>query len=206
MPGSDLMLAFFAAAFVFAVMPGPALLYTAAQTLARGRRGGMMAVLGIHIGGWVHVVAAAFGLALLFAATPWIYAALKIVGALYLIYLGLRLMFRLDEGAGDAPAKANPAFWQSISVEVLNPKTALFFLAFLPQFTDPGAAFPLWLQLLILGTIVNVMFSLADVVAVLLAETVRHRLQRDARLSRWSQRAGGSLLVFLGARLALGRD
>ena len=91
-------------------------------------------------------------------------------------------------------------------MEVLNPKTAIFFLAFLPQFIDPSAAFPVWLQFVILGTIVNLMFSSADIVCVLLAGAVITRLRRSSGAQRLMQRAGGALLVGLGAHLALQRS
>ena len=93
MPSTEILLAFVAAAAVFAYTPGPSTLYAAAQTIARGRRGGLMAALGIHVGGYVHVFAASFGLAALFAALPTLYTVFKFVGAAYLIYLGIRMAF-----------------------------------------------------------------------------------------------------------------
>lgn len=210
MPPADLMLAFLAATAVFAYMPGPAMLYAAAQTMARGRRAGWMAALGIHLGGYVHVVAAAAGLAVLFAAVPVLYAALKIAGAAYLIWLGLRLFLSRApvavSGLAVAPLSPRRAFWESVTVEVLNPKTALFYLAFLPQFTDPAAALPVWAQLVVLGTVVNVMFSSADVAAVLLADRVTGALRASDRAARVVRRAGGAILVGLGVNVALSRS
>ncbi|MEE9310023.1 MAG: LysE family translocator, partial [Cocleimonas sp.] len=94
MPNFDLMLAFISATVVFAYMPGPALLYTAAQTISRGRKAGLMATLGIHLGGYVHVFAAALGLSIVFKAVPVLYIVLKFIGAAYLIFLGLKLIFQ----------------------------------------------------------------------------------------------------------------
>ena len=209
MPNFDLMAAFFAAAFVFAVMPGPAILYTAAQTLARGTRAGWVAGLGLHLGGWAHVFAAALGLALVFVAVPWAYTGFKIAGALYLTYLGLRLVFAPSKMADVEPDQTfqneRNALWQSMTVEILNPKTALFFLAFLPQFTDPAASFPIWLQLLILGAIVNAMFSCVDIATVNVARQVRSKLQQNATGALWAQRIGGTILMGLAARLAFDR-
>lgn len=211
MPSVDLLIAFFLASIVFAYMPGPALLYASAQTLARGRRAGFMAALGLHIGGYVHVIAAAFGLALVFQAVPTLYVVLKVVGAAYLLWLGVRMFLSkpLSEAAPDEVADFAPnvapnprkTFVQSIAVEVLNPKTAIFFLAFLPQFTDPDAALAIWAQLLILGTIVNLLFSSADVVCVLLADKIATRLKTST--SRLPQRLGGGTLVALGLNIVL---
>ncbi|WP_428700314.1 LysE family translocator [Stappia sp.] len=211
MPSTEILLAFLATTAIFAYMPGPAMLYAAAQTLARGRFAGLMAALGIHLGGYVHVGAAAAGLSVLFHAVPPLYLAVKIAGALYLAWLGVTLIRNAGKPAqgGDAPAartnSARKAFLESITVEVLNPKTAVFFLAFLPQFVDAGAAFPVWMQFLILGTAVNAMFSSADLACVLFAASLRSRLARSGRAQKLARRTGGAILIGLGAHLALQR-
>lgn len=209
MPSYELLLAFAAATAVFAYMPGPAMLYAAAQTLARGRRAGLMAAAGIHLGGYVHVIAAAFGLSAIFELVPEAYLAVKIAGAVYLVWLGIGIIRRRMDGAhvpGVAVKSARRAFFESITVEVLNPKAALFFLAFLPQFVDPAAALPVWAQFLILGTIVNAVFSSADLVCIALASTLVRRIKNGGwgeRLARWT---GGSLLIALGLRLVIVRE
>lgn len=207
MPPFEMMFAFFVTTAVFAYMPGPAMLYAAAQTIARGRRSGLMASLGIHLGGYAHVIAAAAGLTALFHAVPALYLAVKILGALYLVWLGIRVFRAKTEPLAELPAaqvRKNGwrAFVESVSVEVLNPKTAIFFLAFLPQFVDPAAALPVWAQLLVLGTIVNLMFTSADIVCVLLAGALATRLKGSARMQRSMQRVGGTILVGLGLNLA----
>lgn len=210
MPSTEVLIAFIMATAVFAYMPGPALLYTAAQTVARGRRAGWLAVLGLHIGGYVHVFAAGLGLAILFTTVPVLYLVLKFVGAGYLIYLGTRMFLGRGHGGDDTPQISHRtprrAFWESVTVEALNPKTALFFLAFLPQFTDPAASLPLWAQLLVLGTIVNVTFSSADVICVLLADKLARLLRESRRGACAMQRVGGGILVALGLNLALNRS
>ena len=209
MPSTQLLLTFFITTAVFAYIPGPAMLYAAAQTMARGRRGGFMATLGIHLGCYVHVIAAAAGLSVIFHAVPTLYLTIKIIGAAYLVWLGINL-FRTKAGNAALPAlqgkSGTRAFVESVTVEVLNPKTAVFFIAFLPQFIDPQATFPAWLQFVILGTIVNVMFSSADIVCVLLAGAVTTRLQASSRAQRLMQKAGGAVLVGLGTHLALNRS
>jgi threonine/homoserine/homoserine lactone efflux protein len=209
-PTTELLIAFLAATAVFAYMPGPAMLYAAAQTMSGGRSAGLVAALGIHLGGYAHVIAAAAGLSVLFHAVPVLYTLVKLAGAAYLVWLGIRLIRRAGEASlAPLPARAGsgrPAFLESVAVEVLNPKTALFFLAFLPQFTDASAALPIWTQLLLLGTIVNLMFSSADLICVLLAGAALERLRRSSRAQRIARRAGGALLIGLGVNLALHRQ
>ncbi|MEM6464549.1 MAG: LysE family translocator [Pseudomonadota bacterium] len=209
MPSTELLVAFFIATGVFAYMPGPAMLYAAAQTIARGRKAGWLAALGIHVGGYVHVAAAALGLAILFDLVPILYMVLKFAGAAYLIWLGIRL-FRAKQPVGGHMLKIESksprrAFWESVTVEALNPKTAIFFVAFLPQFTDPTALFPIWLQLFILGTMVNVIFSCADIVCVLLADRITDLFRRSQATGRFAQRLGGGILIALGFNVALQR-
>lgn len=210
MPSTEVLIAFIVTTAIFAYIPGPAMLYAAAQTIARGRWSGLMATLGIHLGCYVHVFAAAAGLSVLFHAVPVLYLVVKLAGAAYLIWLGIS-MFRA-KAQGDEIAlpaieakSARRAFLESVTVEVLNPKTALFFLAFLPQFIDASAALPVWVQFLILGTVVNLVFSSADLVCVMLAGVLVARLKRSSGAQRLMRRAGGALLVGLGAHLALQR-
>lgn len=154
MPSADLLIAFVLATSIFAYMPGPSMLYTAAQTIARGRNAGWSAALGIHMGGYVHVVAAAVGLACLFQAIPTLYLALKLTGAGYLVWLGLRMILALRQAGDRAEVSgertARRAFWGSVSVEVLNPKTATFYVAFFPSLRTrtprwpSGRSFSFW--------------------------------------------------------------
>jgi len=209
MPPLDLILAFLAATAVFAYMPGPALLYASAQTLARGRRAGLMAALGIHLGGYVHVGGAALGLSAIFRHVPEAYLAVKLAGAAYLIWLGVGIL-RQRGDPGVAPLisakSARRAFFESVSVEVLNPKAAIFFIAFLPQFVDPAASLAVWAQFLVLGTIVNLAFSSADLICVFLASSIVARVRRLGLAGRFMRVLGGSLLIGLGARLAFARE
>jgi len=201
-------LTFLATASVFAFIPGPAMLYAAAQTMARGRRSGFMASLGLHLGGYFHIAAAAFGLSLLLAAVPLLYMAVKLGGAAYLVWLGISLFRSSSRDLGTMAVDLSAgkrSFLQSVTVEMLNPKTAMFYLAFLPQFIAPSAGLPVPVQFLILGTIVNLMFSAADLVAVMLAGLVMARLRTSGAVQRWLQRAGGAILVGLGLELATQR-
>jgi threonine/homoserine/homoserine lactone efflux protein len=210
MPSTDLLVAFSTAAAIFAFIPGPGILYAAAQTMAGGRRVGLVGTLGLALGGYLHVIAAAAGLSVVFHAVPPLYGAVKLLGAAYLVWLGISMFRAKANGGNGAPVVARKsgkrAFVEGITVEMLNPKTAMFFLAFLPQFTDPAAALPVWAQFMILGSIVNLMFALADVAAVLLASSVVTRLGRANRIQRTVQQLGGGIMVELGIRLAMHKD
>ena len=160
--------------------------------------------------GVMHAVQAPQDRHVLFHAVPLAYTIVKLAGAGYLVWLGISLFRAKAQGDGDLPAiepkSARRAFVESIAVEVLNPKTAIFFMAFLPQFIDASAAFPVWLQFFILGTVVNAMFTTADVVGVMLAGAMIGRLKRSRRAQRLMQRAGGAVLVGLGVHVALQRS
>ncbi len=208
MASTENLITFLIATVVFAYMPGPALLYTAAQTIARGRKAGWLTVIGLHIGGYAHVLASALGLSVLFSAVPVLFTTVKVAGAAYLIWLGIQLFISTNHDSyNETNASQSPqrAFWQSITVEILNPKTAIFYIAFLPQFTDSVSTMPLWGQLLLLGTFVNVVFSSADVICVLLSDSVVKYLRASPSGTRVAQRLGGSVLVGLGINLMVSR-
>lgn len=205
MPAWETLLAFATVTILVAYFPGPALLYTAAQTISHGRKAGLMAMLGIHLGCYLHVFAAAFGLSAVFKHVPELYMAVKIAGSLYLIWIGIGMIrSRLATPEQPvAPAKTvKRALVDSFIVEVLNPKVALFFIALLPQFVDPAASLPVWAQFLILGTIVNFAFSSADLVTVLGASAVIGAMKRTRTGFAFGRWLGGSLMIGLGLKLA----
>jgi threonine/homoserine/homoserine lactone efflux protein len=145
MPSTELLIAFFATTAIFAYIPGPAMLYAAAQTMARGRWSGLTAALGIHLGGYAHVFVAAAGLSVLFHAVPPLYMAVKVAGALYLIWLGVSLFRKRVESDMVLPAverKSLAAPFREHHRRGAQSETAIFFMAFLPQFIDASAAFP----------------------------------------------------------------
>lgn len=192
---------FIGTVLLFAYIPGPAMLYSAAQTVARGKRSGMMAVLGVHVGGYFHVIMAAAGLSVLLHAMPTVYMAVKFLGAAYLVWMGLKLVFERSD-KGEAPQRSPArAFIDSIVVDVLNPKTAIFFVAFLPQFVHSAGDVPVWIQFLVLGAITNLVFSSADFVSVLLAHGLTTRLRGASIWKDLVPRIGGGILVALGLRL-----
>ncbi|OCP16217.1 LysE family translocator [Ensifer sp. LC163] len=200
MPSIEHWISFTVATAIFACMPGPAILYMTAQTLAHGRKAGFLAALGIHIGCYVHIAAATLGLAALLSHAPFVYAAIKLAGAVYLVWLGATMLLGIGKHGGHKTDTGPGVLRDSILVEILNPKTALFFVTFLPQFVDPAAAMPVSLQFLVFGMLVNLALSAADVAAVLLASLTLGRFAGGQ--SRLVPRACGSILIGLGMMLA----
>jgi threonine/homoserine/homoserine lactone efflux protein len=186
------------------------MVFAATQTIAHGTRAGWLAALGFHLGGFVHILAAAFGVAILLKTIPFLYSAVKFAGAIYLIWVGIRSF----KGSDDPSRKSTPiapqsdrrAFRNSVLVAILNPKTALFYLAFLPQFTDSAASLPVSTQIVVLGAIVNVLFSMTDAVCIVLSNAVSRRLSASRRAERLAQQIGGGVLVAFGVKLAMSRE
>jgi threonine/homoserine/homoserine lactone efflux protein len=209
MASPEILLAFLLATIVFAYMPGPAVLYVAAQTMSRGRKAGFMAVLGIHLADYVHVLAAALGLSTIFRHVPELYLAMKLVGAAYLIWIGIGFFRGIAPVTGAESAKSRSplrALVDSLAVELLNPKTTIFFVSFLPQFVDPTASLPLWAQFLILGVGVNLFFTSSSILTVLTAAYMQARVARNSVMLRLIRALGGTILIGLGARIALDRS
>jgi len=200
------LLAFFIAAVVLAITPGPGIAYVVARTAAGGRSEGLASCFGTGLGGMLHVLAAALGLSLIVAQSALAFNLLKYLGAAYLIYLGVRMLMRQDEAVTIGPVTsrgARRALVEGIVVEALNVKTALFFLAFLPQFADPGAA--LVPQLVLLGSICVALNTLVDVIAVFAADRLLESSTARAARARILTRTSGVTMIGLGAYLALAR-
>lgn len=206
MPQTELLVSFFIAASIFAFIPGPAILYTAAQTMTKGKRGGALAAFGLHIGGLVHVIAAAAGLSAIFVHAPVAYTTLKLVGALYLIWMGIGIIRdKLD--ASELPHikghQGKRVFFDSMVVEILNPKVIIFYIAFLPQFVDPAASLPIWAQFIVLGAINNIMFTLVDILVIVLTSSVVEKLKSSEHSQKIVRRVSGSAMMGLGVHLAV---
>jgi threonine/homoserine/homoserine lactone efflux protein len=197
--------AFFAAALILAVTPGPGIAYVVARTAAGGRAEGLASCAGTGLGGMLHVGAAALGLSLLLAQSAAVFSVVKYVGAVYLVYLGVRLLLSKpapDPGqlAADGPRRA---LLEGILVEALNVKTALFFLAFLPQFLASGS--PAALQLVVMGFLCVVLNTLVDVGAVFGAARLLESGLAGGRRARVLNTASGVTLVGLGLYVAASR-
>jgi threonine/homoserine/homoserine lactone efflux protein len=205
MPDTAHLTAFLLAALVLAAIPGPGLLYVLARSLGGGRAVGLRSSYGTAVGGMVHVVAATAGLSALLAASATGFTIVKYAGAAYLIWLGIVTL----RSANDPPpalggsGSDRRAFRQGALTEALNPKTALFFVGFLPQFCQPEQG-PLALQLAVLGTISVALNTLADVIVASFAGPLGERLGANVRWWKRQRRATGGTLIGLGLVAALG--
>ena len=207
MPEIATLLVFSAAALALIVVPGPAVLYIVAQSIDRGRLAGVVSALGVAVGGLVHVTAAAIGLSSLLVSSATAFAAVKYAGAAYLIGLGLyTLLVRRKEPAASVPQerRLRRRFGQGVVVNVLNPKTALFFFAFLPQFVDPdkGSAA---LQIGVLGLLFVALAVISDSLWALAAGSASERLRGSRRFLAVQRYVSGSVFVGLGAVTAFAR-
>ncbi len=208
MPSLETLLIFAAAALVLNLSPGPSNFYVLSRSLAQGTPAGLVATAGLAAGSLVHVAAAALGLSAVFVYSPAAYGLLKLAGAGYLVYLGLATLLTRGPATGAvaaaAPRPPGQIFRQSILVEVLNPKTALFFLAFLPQFADVEAG-PLAPQILLLGLIVTLSGLPCDAAVAALSGRAGRFLSASSLALRLLNWVSGSILLGLGAFVALGR-
>ncbi len=212
MPDLSQLAFYFAACLVLAITPGPGIFYVAARTLAGGRAEGIASSLGTGIGGMAHVVAGSLGVSAVLLASAELFTVMKVVGAAYLVWLGVRTIIaaRRESAAALAgelaatPVGAAHAFREGILVEALNPKTAAFFLAFVPQFVVPSAGH-VALQFVVLGFISVALNTLADVVVAFAAGGIREgAASRPALISRLRQGSGAAMIA-LGAGLLLAR-
>ena len=194
---------FAVASVALLLIPGPAVLYIVTQSAEQGRSAGLASVAGIHIGTLVHILAAAIGLSALILASAVAFSVVKFAGAAYLVYLGVRKLLERGSASDAEPPRAplRRVFARGAVVNVLNPKTALFFLAFLPQFvdTDRGAV---WSQVVVLGLVFVALGLVSDSVYALVGDAVGSLLRRRATAMR---RVSGTIYIGLGAVAAFAR-
>lgn len=197
---------FTATALAIAISPGPGIFYVAARTLAGGRSEGLASSFGTGLGGLVHVAAGAVGVSALVMASAEAFTLLKLAGAVYLVWLGIKAIREARRPFEATPVTTGTAraFREGILVEALNPKTAAFFLAFLPQFVDPSAG-PVWLQFLLMGLISVTLNTAVDVVVALLASRARSIAVGRPALLRRLRTAAGGLIATLGLALLFAR-
>ena len=191
---------FLTGAVILLVIPGPAVMYVVSRSIGHGRVAGLVSVMGIEVGTLFHVLAATLGLSSVLASSVVAFHTVKYLGAAYLIYLGIRTLLREDSQlpeSGDGDRRLIHTFGQGVLVNVLNPKNALFFLAFLPQFVDPSRGHAT-LQILQLGVLFTLLGCCTDSVWALFAGAVAERVRRSFRLRRAKRQISGGSLIALG--------
>ena len=211
MPDLTQLALYFAAALVLAVTPGPGIFYVAARTLAGGRAEGVASSFGTGLGGMVHVVAGSLGVSAIVLASAELFTALKLIGAAYLVWIGFRTFQAARRDASTAlvgepaapPVGPRRAFREGVLVEALNPKTAAFFLAFVPQFVDPNGQVAL--QFVVLGFASVALNTLADIVVAFAAGGIREGAATHSSLIRRLREASGAAMIALGLGLALAK-
>ena len=194
------LLLFVTGAAILLVIPGPAVTYVVSRSIGQGRKAGLVSVLGITTGTFFHILAATLGLSALLVSSAAVFQSVKYVGAAYLIYLGIQTLRQSDEELVEAQGgetRLLRLYSQGLVVCLLNPKTALFFLAFLPQFVDPARGHAT-LQILQLGILFAVMAWCSDSMYALVAGTVAERIRSSARLRRAQRNISGGGLIALG--------
>ena len=200
LPPFPLLLAFVGASLILALTPGPAVVYILARTVSQGRASGLASVAGVALGNLGNAVGAALGLAALFAVSSAAFTVVKWAGAIYLIVMGVRLLRQAGSAAAAgapelAPMQRSRIFRDGFIVALLNPKTALFFAAFLPQFMSGNAHLA---QSLTLGSLFVVLAACTDLAYVFAASVLAPRLGRLGAHARWGQRAAGVSFIGLG--------
>ncbi len=205
MPSLNAVALFTLAALALLIIPGPAVLYVVTRSIDQGRRAGLTSVCGIATGGIVHVVAAALGLSAIIMTSATVFEAIKLAGALYLVVLGVRKIVhreRLVTITAGEPIALRRVYAQGIVVNILNPKTALFFLAFLPQFVDPARG-PVAEQILVLGVLFLLLGMCSDGCYALVAGTLGQRLRTSQRFARRREVFSGCMFMGLGVAAAV---
>jgi len=200
---------FLTAAVLLAVAPGPGMLYVLARCLAGGKREGVLSALGTFLGGMVHVFAAALGVSVILARSAVAFSTVKYAGAAYLCFLGVKMILdarKREQSDADSPsakslAPARNPLWQGVATEVLNPKTALFFLSFIPQFVNRGAGH-VFFQFVLLGSISVVLNTSADLIVILLAGPLGKKIRSSAVFRRRQRTVTGAIMIGLGTYLA----
>lgn len=211
------LLLFLMAALLLAVAPGPGMLYVLARSLAGGKREGVLSAIGTFLGGMVHVLAAAFGISVILARSALAFSTVKYAGAAYLCLLGIKMILdarklndreeersaalSADDLLAASNATARNPLWQGVATEVLNPKTALFFLSFIPQFVNRASG-PVFFQFVLLGTISVILNTSADLIVILLAGPLGKKIRSSAVFRRRQRTLTGAIMIGLGTYLA----
>jgi threonine/homoserine/homoserine lactone efflux protein len=203
MPEKAAFLTFLIAALALNLAPGPDMLYVIGRSVGQGRKAGIVSSLGVFVGCWLHILAAAFGIAALLRSSPVAFNVVRYAGAAYLIYLGIRMLAQKTDLASQQlkSESLTSIFRQGAITNMLNPKVAIFFLAFLPQFIDAHRG-SVALQIMVLGLIFNVGGTLVNLAVAYAGGTLGELLRRNQSIARLQRRFTGLIFVGLGLRLA----
>lgn len=206
---STRLILFLTAAVLLAIAPGPGMLYVLARSLAGGKREGVLSALGTFLGGMVHVLAAALGVSVILARSATAFSVVKYAGAAYLCFLGVRMILdarkqdslSMEGFFSDRVMAARNPLWQGIATEVLNPKTALFFLSFIPQFVNRVSG-NVFFQFVLLGTFSVILNTSADLIVISLAGPLGKKIRSSAVFRRRQRTLTGVIMIGLGTYLA----
>ncbi len=207
MPDTTSLIVFLTATLALNLTPGPDMLYVIARSVGQGQKAGVVSALGVGAGCLAHMFAAAFGLSALLMSSAVAYDVVKYAGAAYLVYLGARALLSESETQEQSelePARLSSIFYQGVVTNVLNPKVALFFLAFLPQFAKAWNGSIAW-QIIFLGFLFNVSGTLVNVIVALLGGRIGEAFKRRPAFARAQQRLTGGVFIALGLRLAFAK-
>ncbi|MGH1362785.1 MAG: LysE family translocator [Calditrichia bacterium] len=197
---------FIGASILLCIAPGPDMVYLLGRSIAQGRLAGIVAAIGINVGAYVHLVAAILGLSAILMTSAIAFAIVKWIGAAYLIYIGLQVLLSstsvIDANStSKSQLSLKAVFWQGFLSDVLNPKVAVFYLAFLPQFVDTNVGSEIS-QLIFLGVTVNMVAIFINIPLVLCASYLTAKLRKNEVISKWLSKAMGIVFVYLGIRLS----
>ncbi|MCZ7596913.1 MAG: LysE family translocator [Gammaproteobacteria bacterium] len=203
LPDAPELAFFLASSLALLLLPGPAVFYVIARSVAQGRDAGPVSALGVGAGSLVHVSAAAFGISALVASSAELFTLLRIAGAAYLVYLGIRALMSTPDGTGGriprlAERSLGEVFREGVVVNILNPKTAIFFVAFLPQFADPARG-PVGLQIFLLGGMFIVLGIVTDGLYAIASHRITRRFTAGARAQKIRARVAAAVYFVLGA-------
>ena len=202
----DSYLLFVFASIILCIVPGPDMIFLLSRTLAQGKKAGIAAAIGINVGAYLHLFAAVLGISAILASSAYAFTIIKWLGAAYLVYIGIKILLSkqgsviIDE-RDIKKQNLRKIFWQGFLSDALNPKVAIFFLAFLPQFVSPASE-NRTLQILFLGITVNVIAILINLVLVYFSSTLTSRLRENTSISKWLNKIMGSIFILLGLKLA----
>jgi len=202
----DSYLLFVFASILLCIVPGPDMIFLLSRTLAQGKKAGIVAAIGINVGAYLHLFAAVLGISAVLASSAYAFTVIKWLGACYLIFIGIKILLSrqgsvMIDGNTIREQNYRQIFWQGFLSDALNPKVAIFFLAFLPQFVKPDSGHRT-LQILFLGITVNVIAILINLVLVYFSSVLTKRLRERTAISKWLNKIMGSVFILLGLRLA----